>query len=64
LISVRAGGRERSVRDRAGCRGAFSADELTLVRRAIARVSALEVWTVPALSPFAPDAEIWVVAAE
>lgn len=64
VISVRAGGRERSVRDRAGCRGAFSADELSLLRRAITRVSALDVWTVPALSPFAPDAEIWVVAAE
>jgi hypothetical protein len=64
LISVRAGGRERSVRDRVGCRGAFSAEELALLRRAIARVAALDVWTVPALSPFTPDAEIWVVAAE
>jgi hypothetical protein len=34
------------------------------LRRAIARVAALDVWTVPALSPFARDAEIWVVAAE
>ena len=64
LISVRAAGRERSVRDREGCRGGFSADELMVLRRAIERVGALHVWTTPALSPLERDAEIWVVAAE
>ena len=64
LISVRAAGRERSVRDREGCRGGFSAEELAVLRRAIERVGAVNVWTTPALSPFSRDAEIWVVAAE
>jgi hypothetical protein len=63
-ISVRAAGRERSVRDREGCRGSFSAEELALLRRVIERIGAVNVWTTPALSPLERDAEIWVVAAE
>jgi len=63
-ISVRAAGRERSVRDREGCRGGFSAEELAVLRRVIERVGAVNVWTTPALSPLERDAEIWVVAAE
>ena len=63
-ISVRAAGRERSVRDREGCRGSFSAEELAVLRRVIERVGAVNMWTTPALSPLTRDAEIWVVAAE
>jgi hypothetical protein len=64
LIGIRAGGRERTLRDREGCRGGFTAQELSVVRRAIERVGAVDVWTAPSFSPLERDAEIWVVAAE
>lgn len=64
VLTVRAGGRERSVRDRDGCRGGFSSADLTVLRRAIERVGAVKVWTAPSFSPLERDAEIWVVAAE
>lgn len=63
-LTVRANGRERSLRDRQGCRGPFSAEELAELQRAVAYVAGLEVWTGPASNLRMDDPEIWIVAAE
>lgn len=62
VFRLRAGGRERAVRDREGCRGGFSADELAELRLAIERVGAIAALR-DALVPSASEhAQVWVVA--
>lgn len=67
VLDVRMGGRARALRDRDGCRGGFTARELSLARRAIERAAGVEAWLDP-LTPGTPrttrDTEIWTVAAE
>jgi hypothetical protein len=64
IITLHANGQARTVRDRAGCRGGFSSEELARLLRAIERVAGVEAWTAPRFPIFSRDAEVWVVAAE
>ena len=64
IFHVRAGGQERVVRDREGCRQGFSARELEGLRLAIERVGGVDAWTAPGSQLGKRDDQIWVVAAE
>jgi len=63
-LFVRAGGRERSVRDRDGCRGPFMPEELALLRQGLEQVTAASAWTTPDANPREHDPDIWIIAAE
>jgi hypothetical protein len=64
IFRVRADGRERTVRDRDGCRGGFTPSELDNLRIAVERVTAVRAWTSPFFSEGVGEAQIWVVAAD
>ena len=63
-ITLRAGGRERSVVNRPGCRGPFHQDELTQLREAIELAAGVSGWTRPRPGYTDPDAEVWIVRAD
>ncbi|HEX5660455.1 MAG TPA: hypothetical protein VFX59_24840 [Polyangiales bacterium] len=66
-LEVRMNGRARTLRDRDGCRGGFTARELELARAAIERAVGMGAWLDdpgPSTPRTMRDSEIWMVAAE
>ncbi len=61
LITLRAGGRERMVLDREGCRGPFSAQELDEVRRLVEAVAGLQSHTTVRPAYADAHARVWTV---
>lgn len=64
VFTVHAGGRERMVIDREGCRGPFSSQELSQLREWIELIAGVSGWTAP--YPMDDDARVaeWVVTAD
>jgi hypothetical protein len=62
VITVRANGRERSVQDRAGCRGPFTEVELGELRRRIELIAGVEGWIAPRPSYADEHVEHWTLA--
>jgi hypothetical protein len=63
-LVIRAGGRERGVRQRDGCRGPFTASELDVLLRAVEQVAALKGFATPSSQLDTRDPDVWIVAAE
>jgi hypothetical protein len=64
VITVQAHGRQRMVLDRQGCRGPFSAAELSALRQLVEQVGGVSGWTAPEQAEDARGVSEWIVSAD